>query len=159
MVSRHRLRQRLRRALGGGSGVRGAGVRAGRGAGDDRAGAPARFPKHDLPGDRFDGIFSMEVFYYLPDLDAALAETLRLLRPGGRFACAVDYYGENTASHGWPADLGVEMTLLDAAGWRNAFLRAGFAAVTQNRIRIAATDPRDTWKAAEGSLLTIGARA
>jgi SAM-dependent methyltransferase len=119
----------------------------------------ARFPKHDLPGDRFDGIFSMEVFYYLPDLDAALAETLRLLRPGGRFACAVDYYGENTASHGWPADLGVEMTLLDAAGWRNAFLRAGFAAVTQNRIRIAATDPRDTWKAAEGSLLTIGARA
>jgi SAM-dependent methyltransferase len=118
----------------------------------------ARFPEHDLPPARFDAIFSMEVFYYLPDLDAALTETVRLLRPGGRFACAVDYYGENTASHGWPADLGVEMTLLDAAGWRDAFRRAGFADVSQERIRIPAADPRDAWKEAEGSLMTMGVR-
>jgi len=119
----------------------------------------ARFPEHDLPHGRFAAIFSMEVFYYLPDLDAALGETVRLLRPGGRFACAVDYYGENPASHGWPADLGVEMTLLDAAGWREAFRRAGFASVTQDRVRIPAGDPRDGWKESEGSLLTIGVRS
>jgi SAM-dependent methyltransferase len=119
----------------------------------------ARFPEHGLPHDRFDAIFSMEVFYYLPDLDAALAATLQLLRPGGRFACAVDYYGENTASHSWPADLGVEMTLLDALGWRGAFARAGFGSVRQERIRVGQTDPRDAWKETEGSLLTIGVRA
>jgi SAM-dependent methyltransferase len=121
--------------------------------------AVARFPEHALPHGRFDAIFSMEVFYYLPDLDAALAETVRLLRPGGRFACAVDYYGENTASHGWPADLGVEMTLLDAAGWQDAFRRAGFATVTQDRIRTRAADPRDGWKETEGSLMSLGVRA
>jgi SAM-dependent methyltransferase len=121
--------------------------------------AVARFPEHELPRGQFDAIFSMEVFYYLPDLDAALAEVARLLRPRGRFACAVDYYGENAASHGWPADLGVEMTLLDAAGWQEAFRRAGFTDVTQRRIRLTPTDPRDTWKETEGSLMTMGLRA
>jgi SAM-dependent methyltransferase len=116
----------------------------------------------------FDAVFSMEVFYYLPDLDAALRQTLSLLKPGGRFACAVDYYGENTASHSWPADLGVGMTLLDEAGWRSAFERAGFAPVRQERIRQAAPTLRPVetavhpasadWKATHGTLLTIGDR-
>ena len=52
------------------------------------------FPHHSLPAGRFDAVFSMEVFYYLPDMRAALEETRRLLKPGGRFTCAVDYYGE-----------------------------------------------------------------
>ncbi len=109
----------------------------------------------------FDAIFSMEVFYYLPDLHSALRETLDLLVPGGRFACAVDYYGENVASHSWPADLGVEMTLLDQAGWQAAFERAGFEHVTQERIRQSGPDeasaPAD-WKATHGTLLTMGQR-
>ena len=116
----------------------------------------------------FDAIFSMEVFYYLPDLDAALRQALALLKPGGRFACAVDYYGENTASHSWPADLGVTMTLRDEAGWRTAFERAGFVAVRQERIRqSAATAARletdvhhlgEDWKVTHGTLLTLGER-
>jgi len=116
----------------------------------------------------FDAIFSMEVFYYLPDLDAALRQALALLRPGGRFACAVDYYGENTASHSWPADLGVSMTLLDQAGWRAAFERAGFVHLRQERIRQAAataarveTDVHAAtahWKVTHGTLLTLGER-
>ena len=116
----------------------------------------------------FDAIFSMEVFYYLPDLDAALRQALALLKPGGRFACAVDYYGENTASHSWPAELGVTMTLLDEAGWRAAFARAGFTAVRQERIRqAAATAARveanvhhsgEDWKVTHGTLLTLGQR-
>jgi SAM-dependent methyltransferase len=114
----------------------------------------------------FDAIFSMEVFYYLPDLDAALRAALGLLKPGGRFACAVDYYGENAASHSWPADLGVAMTLLDEAGWRTAFERAGFVHVRQERIRqavpsaaateVAAHGPDAGWKVAQGTLLTLG---
>jgi SAM-dependent methyltransferase len=117
----------------------------------------------------YDAIFSMEVFYYLPDLDAALRETLALLRPGGRFACAVDYYAENTASHSWPADLGVRMTLLDGPGWRAAFERAGFVGVSQERIRQPAPTTAeleaavhaagDEWKVIHGTLLTMGSRA
>jgi len=117
------------------------------------------FPTHHtLPLGRFDRVFSMEVFYYFPDLDAALAETHRLLAPGGRFACAVDYYGENRASHSWPTDLGVPMHLLDGTEWRAAFARAGFGDVTQDRLRVPPAETHEPWKTTEGSLLTMGVR-
>jgi SAM-dependent methyltransferase len=119
----------------------------------------ARFPTHHtLPADRFDAIFSMETFCYVADLDAALRETCRLLTPGGRFACVVDYYGENPASHAWPDELGVPMRLLDGAGWRAAFLDAGFVDVTQERLRRPAAETTEPWKTVEGSLLTLGRR-
>ena len=116
------------------------------------------FPDADLPGGPFDAIFSMEVFYYLPDLDAALRRTRDLLRPGGSFACVIDYYGENTSSHSWPADLGVRMTLLDSAGWADAFRRAGMAVGEQRRLRIPKELATSEWKTTEGSLLTLGRR-
>jgi len=118
------------------------------------------FPGIELPEAPFDAVFSMEVFYYLPGMDAALTAVRRLLAPGGRFACVVDYYGENTASHSWPSDLGVPMTLLDAEGWADAFRRAGLAVIEQARLRLppqkAVGD--NAWKATQGSLLTLGAR-
>jgi SAM-dependent methyltransferase len=119
----------------------------------------ADFPTHHtLPLGRFDRLFSMEAFYYFSDLDAALSEAHRLLAPGGRFACVVDYYGENRASHSWPQDLGVRMHLLDGAGWRDALSRAGFAGVTQDRLRVPAPEASEPWKTTEGSLLTMGVR-
>lgn len=119
----------------------------------------ARFPAHHtLPAGRFDAVFSMEVFYYLPDLDAGLREACRLLTPGGRFACVVDYYAENAASHGWPADLGLPLHLLDADGWRAHFAAAGFTAVTQDRLRVPPARASEPWKATEGSLVTYGTR-
>lgn len=131
------------------------------------AGTPATFvhapfPAHgraDLlsPG-TFDAIFSMEVFYYLPDLPAGLAEVARLLRPGGRFACVVDFYGENTASHDWPAQLGVPMTLLDRAGWATAFEAAGLSVVHQEQLRAPPGTASEAWKETVGSLLTVGER-
>lgn len=116
------------------------------------------FPDIELPRGPFDAIFSMEVFYYLPDLDAALRRARDLLRPGGSFACVVDYYGENTASHSWPGDLGVGMTLLDSAGWADAFRRAGIAVSEQRRLRIPKELATAAWKTTEGSLLTLGRR-
>lgn len=120
----------------------------------------AAFPVHDLGEACFDGIFSMEVFYYLKDLPAALEAARALLVPGGRFACLVDYYGENEASHAWPAQLDCEMTLLSAAGWQDAFAAAGFVDVTQQRVR---PEPDASgaagWKQQIGSLLTVGRRA
>lgn len=118
----------------------------------------AAFPEHELPRDRFDVILSMEVFYYLPDLAAGLAETWRLLRPGGRFACMVDFYGENEISHSWPSDVGVEMTLLDEAGWRAALEGAAFGDIEQHRVRLPPEEASEPWKATEGSLLTLGRR-
>jgi hypothetical protein len=100
----------------------------------------------------------MEVFYYLPDLEAGLAETFGLLSTGGRFACVVDYYGENQASHAWPADLGVPMHLLGAADWRHALAAVGFVEITQDRLRVPHDQASEPWKAAEGSLVTFGVR-
>jgi SAM-dependent methyltransferase len=122
----------------------------------------AGFPDHGhsavLEPASFDAIFSMEVFYYLPDLDAALAEVARLLRPGGCFACVVDYYAENTASHDWPTRLGVAMTLRSAAGWAEGFRRAGLEVVTSERLRHDPGADVDTWQIEQGSLFTLGRR-
>lgn len=120
------------------------------------------FPRVDLSERApFDAIFSMEAFYYFADLDAALARVHELLAPGGSFACVVDYYGENRASHGWPEQVGVPMTLLDAAGWTRAFAAAGLGVVEQTRLRLpvgSARNADDLWKEQEGSLMTLGAR-
>ncbi len=118
----------------------------------------AAFPAHGLPRARFDAILSMEVFYYLPDLAAGLAEAWRLLKPGGRFGCMVDFYGENVASHSWPHDVGVAMTLLDEAGWRAALDAAGFVHIEQHRVRLPPEEASEPWKTTEGSLLTLGRR-
>jgi len=116
------------------------------------------FPDQLPHGGPFDAIFSMEVFYYLPDLDAALRAVREMLKPGGRFACVVDYYGENTASHSWPSELGVPMNLLNSAGWADAFVRAGLPVLEQKRLRPPREQASAEWKILEGSLMTLGGR-
>ena len=115
----------------------------------------ASFPNHSLPHGRFDAIFSMEALYYLPDLATALREIARLLGPGGRLACVVDYYSENRASHSWPRDMGVDMTLLDSAGWENAIAGSGLRVLEQVRLRVPVEEASAAWKVTEGSLLTL----
>ena len=95
----------------------------------------APFPLPMLRDEAFDAIFSMEVFYYLPDLSAALREVRRLLRPGGRFVCVVDFYEENPASHSWPEDVGVPMNLLPEGMWRAAMTYAGLEVLEQTQLR------------------------
>jgi SAM-dependent methyltransferase len=118
----------------------------------------ATFPDTALPHGCFDAVLSMEVVYYLPDLEDALREIARLLVPGGRFACVVDYYEENVASHRWPEDVGVEMTLLDATGWRRALERVGLTVAAQERVTQPAAAGLDDWKVTAGSLLTLARR-
>lgn len=113
------------------------------------------FPDVDLPRGRFDVVFSMEVFYYLPDLDGALRHTVGLLRPGGTLLCVVDFYRENPESHGWPEELGVAMDLRSEAEWSESFVRAGFVGVEQARITV----PGEGFRSTVGSLLTLGRRA
>lgn len=119
----------------------------------------AAFPDHPLPRGSFRGIFSMEVLYYLPDLKSAMEEIGRLLEPGGRFACVVDYYRENEASHAWPEELGVPMTLLSMAGWTAAFEAGGLEVIEQRCVQYPlGPDQEPTWKHTQGSLLTVGVR-
>jgi SAM-dependent methyltransferase len=117
------------------------------------------FPQIDLKANHFDAIFSMEVFYYLPDLAVGLKTVSQLLAPGGRFACVVDYYQENAASHPWPEDMAVAMHLLSAAEWRTAFEDAGLEVLEQERLRAPhAPGAPVSWQHTEGSLFTLGRR-
>ncbi|WP_199351036.1 class I SAM-dependent methyltransferase [Haliangium ochraceum] len=117
------------------------------------------FPQIDLSRAQFDAIFSMEVFYYLSDLDAGLQAVRDLLAPGGSFACVVDFYRENADSHSWPEDLGVDMHLLSAAEWCQAFERAGLEVADQRRLYAPKLPGMPaSWKHTTGSLFTLGRR-
>ena len=117
------------------------------------------FPPAPFADGDFDAIFSMEVFYYLPDLKSGLDEVARILAPGGRFACLVDFYAENEASHSWPTDVGVAMNLLSEAEWKEAFKASGLDVLTQERIRVPLEKASEEWKATHGSLLTLGGKS
>jgi len=88
-----------------------------------------------LPFDdgRFDHAFSMEALYYV-DIDAALAEVARVLRPGGHLAVCADFYAEHEASHSWPEELGLTMDLRSQVGWERAVAAAGFRDVRSERL-------------------------
>lgn len=119
----------------------------------------ATFPHHGFEPGIFDAVFSMETLYYIADVDEALRAIHDLLTPGGRFACVLDYYEENEATHTWPEDLDCELTLLSGRGWREAFERAGFAVEAQERILYPlAEDATPSWKQDVGSLFTLGRR-
>jgi len=84
--------------------------------------------------DSLDHVFSMEAFYYAPDPEHTLEEVRRVLRPGGTFYCAVNYYEENVHSHGWQDGIGVEMTRWDTDEYRDAFRDAGLHVAEQDTI-------------------------
>jgi len=81
-----------------------------------------------------DHVFSMEAFYYARDPDATLRELTRVLRPGGTFYCAVNYYEENALTHDWPDLVGVPMVRLSMAEYRRRFRRAGLHVAGQDEI-------------------------
>lgn len=119
----------------------------------------APFPLPLLKAKAFAAIFSMEVFYYLPDLTWGVLSAARLLEVGGRFACVVDYYEENEASHSWPEDVGVEMKLLSEKGWRDVMEEVGLEVLEQARLKTPLADGAEpSWKQEVGSLLTLARR-
>jgi ubiquinone/menaquinone biosynthesis C-methylase UbiE len=122
--------------------------------------------------DALDHTFTMEAFYYAADPRAALREVHRVLRPGGTFFCAVNFYEENHHSHGWPERVGVEMTRWDREEYRDAFRAAGFHVAEQDQVPDLETEippaeafPTDGFETREamveryrelGTLLTVG---
>jgi SAM-dependent methyltransferase len=114
----------------------------------------------------------MEAFYYATDPHRTLEELHRVLRPGGTFFCAVNYYEENVHSHDWSSNLGVEMTRWSREEYRDAFRAAGFHVAEQDNVPDRETEippasefPTDAWATREamieryrtyGTLLTVG---
>lgn len=112
----------------------------------------ASFEQLPFPAGTFDVAFSMEALYYAEDLEAALAETTRVLAPGGRLHALIDFYEENEASHGWPEMTGVAMHLLSEAGWVAALRAAGFDKVEHGRLRAEPGTGAEAWKVEHGTL-------
>ncbi|MDZ7849913.1 MAG: class I SAM-dependent methyltransferase [Halodesulfurarchaeum sp.] len=81
-----------------------------------------------------DHAFSMEAIYYAEDVGAVLSELTRVLRPGGTFYCAVDYYEENVYSHEWETFIEVPMTRWSREEYREAFRAAGFHVAAQDNV-------------------------
>ena len=122
--------------------------------------------------DSVDHIWSMEAFYYAADPEHTLEELARILRSGGTFYCAVNYYEENVHSHAWQDRIDVEMTRWSAAEYRAAFRDAGLAVAEQDSIPDREIEipsesdfPTDEWATREamveryrtyGTLLTVG---
>ncbi len=104
---------------------------------------------------RFDYAFAMESLYYADSMPAALRSVRRLLRRGGTFFCGTDYYGENAATAGWGAKVGLRMHSMPRAGWRRLFRDAGFDAATR-----LVKDPgsRKKWRREMGTLFVTGTK-
>ena len=122
--------------------------------------------------DSIDHVFSMEAFYYASDPMAALEELLRVLRPGGTFYCAVDFYADNPHTAEWTDYVDIEMTRWSRDDYRQRFREAGFhvaeqQAIPDREVEIppASEFPTDDWNSREamvehyreyGTLLTVG---
>jgi len=122
--------------------------------------------------DTIDHVWSMEAFYYATEPEHTLAEIRRVLRPGGTFYCAVNYYEENVHSHAWQDRIDVDMTRWSADEYRAAFRAAGLAVAEQDSIPDRDVEippesafPTDEWETREamveryrtyGTLLTVG---
>jgi ubiquinone/menaquinone biosynthesis C-methylase UbiE len=133
----------LRALAGANRGVRGYGVDASPGMLRNARGytdAPdlgfvcAAFGALPFDRDAIDHVFSMEAIYYAGDLTEALRGVRRVLRPGGTFYCAVDYYAENEYAHDWNEAVDPDLTLWSRAEYREAFRDAGLHVAGQDNL-------------------------
>ncbi|RLM84147.1 class I SAM-dependent methyltransferase [Halobellus sp. Atlit-38R] len=130
------------------------------------------FDELPFADDSVDHVWSMEAFYYASDPEHTLEEIARILRPGGTFYCAVNYYEENVYSHEWQERIDIEMTRWSADEYRKKFREAGLHVAEQDsipdreiEIPPAEAFSTDDWESREamveryrthGTLLTVG---
>ncbi len=94
----------------------------------------ARFEELPFRDASFDKAFSMEAIYYAVDLDRALAEVHRVLKPKGTVDFVLDCYAESASTKGWSALVGLRMHCIGESSWREALARAGFTAIDARRV-------------------------
>jgi arsenite methyltransferase len=129
---------------------------------------------HQLPfGDEtIDHIWSMEAFYYSQNPIEVLEEIERVLRSGGTFFCAVNFFQESQHTHRWQDKISVDMQLWNRRQYREKFRQGGLHVAEQDTIpdrevEIPSADefPTEEWDTREamvdryrtwGTLLTVG---
>jgi SAM-dependent methyltransferase len=89
----------------------------------------------------FHHAISVESAYYWLDPAAGLKEIHRVLRPGGSAWILINYYRDNPYCHQWGALLAVPTHLLSAEEWADLFRGAGFAPVSQERVKDPSPSP------------------
>ena len=82
----------------------------------------------------FDLAISVEAMYYFQDPVAGLKEICRVVKPGGVFASAIEFYGENAGSMVWAEQLPMKIWCWSSQEWTDAFEQAGFTQVATSRI-------------------------
>lgn len=129
---------------------------------------------HNLPfdDDRIDHVWSMEAFYYAQEPIEVLGEIRRVLRPGGTFFCAVNFFEESERTHEWQDNIPIDMQLWSREEYRESFRKAGLYVAAQDtipdreiEIPPAEEFPTENWETREamvdryrthGTLLTVG---
>ncbi|WP_418283196.1 class I SAM-dependent methyltransferase [Halorubrum sp. DTA98] len=174
--SGYALRALRERGIGGGYGLDGAPemVRNAREYTDDEAVGYLVGDFDSLPflDDSVDHVFSMESFYYAAEPHTTLSEIRRILKPGGTFYCAVNYFAESESTHAWQGEISVDMTLWSRGEYRQAFRDAGLYVAEQDtvpdreiEIPPASAFPTEDWTSREamvdryrtwGTLVTVG---
>ncbi len=129
---------------------------------------------HRLPfaDDSIDHVWSMEAFYYAQKPVVVLNELSRVLKSGGTFFCAVNFFEESESTHEWQENISVEMQLWDRERYRQKFREGGLYVAVQDTIPDDEIEipqdtafPTDSWETREamvdryrtwGTLLTVG---
>ncbi len=129
---------------------------------------------HQLPFDdgAIDHIWSMEAFYYSQEPIQVLEEIQRILRSGGTFFCAVNFFEESEYTHEWQNRISVDMQLWNRQQYRESFRQGGLHVAEQDtipdrEIEIPSAEefPTEEWETREamidryrtwGTLLTVG---
>jgi ubiquinone/menaquinone biosynthesis C-methylase UbiE len=99
----------------------------------------APFEKLPFGDAKFDRAFSMEALYYAVDVDRALAEAFRVLKPGGRFAVSdVVVRGEVPAAIRRSVELwiGCVAGALEENEYREKLAKAGFEEIDVEPTRV-----------------------
>lgn len=94
----------------------------------------ARFEHLPFRDAAFDKVFSMEAIYYAVDLDRALAEIHRVLKPAGTIDLVLDCFAESATTKAWSALVGLPMHCLGETQWHDALSRAGFKSARAQRV-------------------------
>ncbi|MDX1441915.1 MAG: methyltransferase domain-containing protein [Nitrosopumilaceae archaeon] len=102
---------------------------------------------------KFDYIFSMESLYYAESIEVALKKIFKLLKPGGKFFCGMDFYTDNKATIRWLERMKLKMHLHSKKEWKDLFKNVGFETKTKN---VKDLKSRKKWKREFGTLFLIG---
>jgi SAM-dependent methyltransferase len=95
------------------------------------------------PENFFNALFSVESIYYYPDLNAALTQVYRVLRPTAKAFFLTNYHKENIYSHNWAKYIDIPVQLLSADDYMAELSKAGFRTVSHRRIIDSTPIPED----------------